>query len=325
MKSTVYLSFLFAIHTTGVGQTLPSVYYYHTKLADSLLSKKKYEAAAISFSDAFKTIGWKGLPEDRYKAAGAWALSGHPDSAIFNLERLAFKATYFDLTSVVNDPVFVSLKGHRKWTSLLNKIKNNSDSLLALEAKLDKVLIRKLDSLTGEDQKWRQLSKRFRNHSIPKDSITQETISKNMVLTDSLNSFEVRKIFYCYGFPNYDLVGPTGSGNYWLLVQHQDRNVAFQDSVLAAMKVEVERGKSSSGNYAYLLDRVKINTGQQQIYGTQMQLSKDGSSYEPIPVLEPAKLNERRKSVGLNTIEKYVETMNRLYFGTLSGTGQPEK
>ena len=100
-------------------------------------------------------------------------------------------------------------------------------------------------------------------------------------------------------------------------MQHQDRHSQFQEEVLHKMKEEADKGKASVINYAYLLDRVKVNTGQLQVYGTQMILNSTKTSYEPKPVVEPSKLNERRKSVGLDTIESYIETMNSRYFGTL--------
>jgi hypothetical protein len=70
-------------------------------------------------------------------------------------------------------------------------------------------------------------------------------------------------------------------------------------------------------DYAYLVDRVKVNTGQLQVYGTQMRLNKDSTSFEPKPVIDPDKLNERRKSVDLSMIESYIEIMNERYHGSL--------
>src|SRR5688572_18458815 len=107
------------------GQTNPPEYYRLTKKADSLFKSKDYKGSAFTYSDAFKTIGWKGHPEDRYSAACAWALAGYPDSAIFNLERIANKAAYADVTRVSNDKNFTSLYSHKKWTPLLTKIKSN--------------------------------------------------------------------------------------------------------------------------------------------------------------------------------------------------------
>lgn len=137
------------------------------------------------------------------------------------------------------------------------------------------------------------------------------------MLTDSLNYFLLKDIFAKYGFPNHDLVGQEGSSNFWLLVQHQDRHPAFQDSVLTKMKIEVDAHKASGRNYAYLVDRVKVNTGQQQIYGTQLELNEEHTSYIPKNVIDPDKLNERRLSVGLESIESYIEFMNQVYAGSL--------
>lgn len=138
-----------------------------------------------------------------------------------------------------------------------------------------------------------------------------------MVRTDSLNFIQIKKLFDKYGFLGYDKVGKEGSSNFWLLVQHADKHPSFQDSVLTKMKIEADKGNASLKDYAYLMDRVKINTGQLQIYGTQMVLDSTKTSYTPKPTVEPDKLNERRMSVGLNTIEEYIKIMNKHYFGTL--------
>ena len=83
------------------------------------------------------------------------------------------------------------------------------------------------------------------------------------------------------------------------------------------MKLEVNRNNASKTYYAYLIDRVKVNTGEKQIYGTQMQLNAESTSYEPKPTIKPKKLNERRRMVDLPPIEEYIETMNTRYIGTL--------
>ena len=65
------------------------------------------------------------------------------------------------------------------------------------------------------------------------------------------------------------------------------------------MKKEVDKGKASVADYAYLVDRLKVNTGKLQIYGTQMIFNSSSFlSYETKTVIEPEKLNDRRKSVG---------------------------
>lgn len=103
------------------------------------------------------------------------------------------------------------------------------------------------------------------------------------------------------------------SHNFWLLVQHTDKHPDFQMKVLDSMKVEANKGNATMKDYAYLIDRVKINNGELQIYGTQMDLDSAETSYFPKPVIDPDQLDERRKSVGLSPIEQYIKFMNENY------------
>jgi hypothetical protein len=206
------------------------------------------------------------------------------------------------------------LRSDPRWNKLLEHVKQNKGKK---EAHLDKPLLRLLDSLVEQDQKWREYSRKYENGELGDDTISITSIRRNWKRVDSLNNREVRRIFQRYGYLNFDRVGEEGSNNFWLLVQHQDAYPQFQDSVLAEMKKEVDRKKASAINYAYLLDRVKVNTGQQQVYGTQMRINADFTSWEPNPLIEPEKVNERRKSVGLGTIEEYTAIMNSRFYGRL--------
>jgi hypothetical protein len=116
----------------------------------------------------------------------------------------------------------------------------------------------------------------------------------------------LKDIFNKYGFLGYDKVGKQGSSSFWLGVQHADNDVAFQRAVLAKMKVEVERKNANGSNYAYLIDRVNINTGNAQIYGTQMAYKADGT---PVPkkLADPENVDKRRKEIGLEPLADYLK------------------
>ena len=186
---------------------------------------------------------------------------------------------------------------------------------VSLYGQINQSLSHLIDSLATEDQKWRGLMRQVDNKEI--DTISRQQVNRIINETDSINLFAVRQIFKSYGYPGYDKVGEESSNQFWLLVQHADKHPEFQDSVLNKMKTEANKKNASLPNYAYLVDRVKVNTNQLQIYGTQMKINGAGTSYEPKPVFEPEKLNERRRLVGLTTIEDYVNTMNERYYGTL--------
>ncbi|MCX6303998.1 MAG: hypothetical protein NT040_03430 [Bacteroidetes bacterium] len=165
-----------------------------------------------------------------------------------------------------------------------------------------------IDSLKVADQEWRNLSSRVYKHEI--DTVTIEICMMHVSKTDSLNYLVIKPLFDKYGYPGYDQVGDQSSHNFWLLVQHADFHPDFQESVLVKMKAEADKGNASLKDYAYLYDRVKVNSGKFQLYGTQMTLDSLQMSYKPDPVADPEKLNERRKQVGLSTIEDYIRIMN---------------
>lgn len=67
-------------------------------------------------------------------------------------------------------------------------------------------------------------------------------------------------------------------------------------------------------NYALLVDRVKINTGQKQIYGTQVDYNFKSAQAYPKKLADSINVNTRRKSVGLDPIEVYLNRMSKKHF-----------
>ncbi|MEO1711816.1 MAG: DUF6624 domain-containing protein [Bacteroidota bacterium] len=107
------------------------------------------------------------------------------------------------------------------------------------------------------------------------------------------------------GYPGFDRVGEESSSNFWLMVQHCDEDLDFQKQVLRALKMEVDRENASGSNYAYLYDRVQINQGLEQSYGTQLDYSWDGQAFAR-PVRDSLAVNERRLALGLEPLEDYL-------------------
>lgn len=316
MKKIIFTYLLVQILSIiGFGQSnvIPE-YSFLIRKADSLYKAKNYKNSALTYSAAFKSSGWTGFSKDRYNAACSWSLAGLFDSAFYQLEAIVYKENYANYKLLSTDQDLLTLHNDNRWIIILKRVLENKEKI---EANFNKPLIHLLDSLVTEDQKWRNYLTKYENKELGKDTISYNYINRQCVMTDSLNYFFLKVIFMKFGSPNYDLVGKDGSHNFWLLIQHQDLHPQFQDSVLIKMKIEVDKNKANGIDYAYLLDRVKVNTGQLQVYGTQMKLNIDSTSYEPKPVIAPDKINERRKSVGLNSIEEYIEIMNNRFFGSL--------
>jgi hypothetical protein len=89
----------------------------------------------------------------------------------------------------------------------------------------------------------------------------------------------------------------------WLLVQHADRDPAFQAEVLRLMEELLPAEEVSAQNYAYLYDRVAVAAKRPQRYATQGDCK--AGSWEPMPLENPADIDNIRKSVGMGTLAQY--------------------
>ncbi len=165
--------------------------------------------------------------------------------------------------------------------------------------KLNITLSKQIDSLRDEDQSPLQL----------KNADSAERAFKRIIRT---NFPLVKNIADTYGFPGYDLVGKESSNNYWMLVQHSDFDVLFQKRVLDLMKIQVDKKNASGQNYAYLIDRININEGKQQIYGTQVNMGQSGTKIKPCA--DTLNLDTRRLSVGLPPIKEYLKKCDDMFY-----------
>ncbi len=121
---------------------------------------------------------------------------------------------------------------------------------------------------------------------------------------DVANTDRLREIVSQYGWPGRSLVGDEGAHNAWLIAQHADRQLDFQREALELLADAVRRGDAAKRDLAYLTDRVRMNEGREQVYGTQIADVRDGNGV-PWPVEDPANLDARRAAVGLSPFAEY--------------------
>jgi hypothetical protein len=123
------------------------------------------------------------------------------------------------------------------------------------------------------------------------------------------------EIFDEYGWPTFDLVGEDGSTAAWVIAQHADLDPAVQQRALELLRVAAEQGQASRGDLAYLEDRVAVAAGNDQVYGTQIRCSEDGTPVPATPIADEATVDERRSAAGLAPLADYVEEMAAICAG----------
>ena len=161
-----------------------------------------------------------------------------------------------------------------------------------------------LDTIHQEDQKYRlridELLKKSRTES---ENMELITLHELMNKTDSTNLLKIEKILDEYGWLGADVIGEQGNKTLFLVIQHSD--LETQLKYLPMMREAVKKGNAKGKNFALLVDRIEMEQGNRQIYGSQIKI--DGDEFYVYPIIEPEKVNERRAEVGLEPIEDYVK------------------
>lgn len=125
---------------------------------------------------------------------------------------------------------------------------------------------------------------------------------------DNSNTERMKEIIRQYGWPGKTLVGEEAANGAWLLVQHADHDVEFQNQALKFLQEAVAKGEAEKINAAYLIDRVRVNNGHPQIFGTQFYKNKE-DKFGPRPVEDIEHIEERRKEFGLGLFSEYEQLM----------------
>ena len=129
---------------------------------------------------------------------------------------------------------------------------------------------------------------------------------------DIKHTERMKEIVQLIGWPTVSKVGEDVSVMAWLLVQHADHDVEFQKKCLNLMKTQPE-GEVSKRNIAYLEDRVRVNENRPQLYGTQFR-GDTKETYGPKPIENPEHVDERRKEVGMESLEEYKQMLLNKFF-----------
>lgn len=172
-----------------------------------------------------------------------------------------------------------------------------------LDPRTKEYLIKKLDSIFLNDQKYR-LELDLHGNDRQKVKELWQTIHFN----DSVNRLKVLPIIDKYGWLSPAEVGDQASTTLFLVIQHADKGT--QIKYLPIMREAVKLGKASASSLALLEDRVALKQGKKQVYGSQVFSDpRTGESYV-FPLLDPDNVDMRRKEVGLESLESYLKNFD---------------
>jgi hypothetical protein len=111
-------------------------------------------------------------------------------------------------------------------------------------------------------------------------------------------------------WPGRALVDDDGAEAAWLVAQYAIDDPGLQRRCLAMLELAVDCGDADPVHLAYLLDRVRMADGRDQLYGSQFVLSPTGE-LEPWPVDDAALVDARRRRIGLTPFADHAATIAR--------------
>jgi uncharacterized protein (TIGR03067 family) len=126
---------------------------------------------------------------------------------------------------------------------------------------------------------------------------------------DSKNGDWLKGIIKKHGWPGIALVGKDGAEAAFILAQHAGQDAEFQKKCLELLTAAVKAKDASAIHMAHLTDRVKVAAGEKQVYGTEVT-EQDGTLVA-VSIEDEAKVDERRKSVGLPALADALQQARR--------------
>jgi hypothetical protein len=126
---------------------------------------------------------------------------------------------------------------------------------------------------------------------------------------DLTNTSKLKRIVARYGWPTISQVGAPAAHAAWLIAQHSNHDAEFQEKALRLMRRLHRRSPREvfPQDVAYLCDRVRVNHGKPQLYGTQLRRTACGT-LTPFPIQNRAALDARRKAYKLGSFRRYMKS-----------------
>ncbi len=131
-----------------------------------------------------------------------------------------------------------------------------------------------------------------------------------MEKVDRENTARIKELTAELGWLDVARFGDEAANAAFLIVQHSG-DVPLMIAALSEMERDVNAGRTSGEGFALLYDRLHLDLGGKQRYGSQVGMGPDGPVLLPVEDLE--KIEEWRRKAGLLPLAKYLALFEKVY------------
>ena len=230
-----------------------------------------------------------------YNTACRYAKIGNIDSAfifLYYAMKLGLKEIYF-----LADEDLKILRNEDRWKPIemvvIDEFNKKNSSILKPELALE------ICKMGFKDQNGRQ--KILRIEQIGENKSTLDSLWTIQNKQDSINREYITKLIdqNTMLFPSITEIGNTASRFAFLMLQHSSYDV--RKKYYKTIKFAMENNHLEKRYFAMYLDRLLIDEGKKQLYGTQIQKNIEGKLVL-FPVKRKFNMNRRRLRLGLAKI-----------------------
>lgn len=134
-----------------------------------------------------------------------------------------------------------------------------------------------------------------------KESTQMDSLNAAITRFDSVALVTVLGFIEQYGWLGKSQVGEKANQALFIVIQHATNN-ALREKYFPLLKASAEKKESKKSDMATMLDRMLVEKGESQIYGTQSRMVE--GILELYPIQNPEEVNRRRRKVGLGKLKK---------------------
>jgi hypothetical protein len=116
------------------------------------------------------------------------------------------------------------------------------------------------------------------------------------------NAARLTELIAQHGWPTEEIVGKDGAEAAWFIAQHAIGEPEFQRTALKLVQAGAAEGKIPAWHAAYLEDRIAMQEGRPQRFGTQWMDDPRDGLIRPWKLADPEQVNRLRASVGLDPL-----------------------
>jgi hypothetical protein len=296
MKKAFLLSVLYLINLSVFSQDPFAPKSIFNK-ADSLfysgnleLAIQEYHAHPDSLDSNFWAIS---------KLACNYALLENADSAFVYIDKLMELGT---TEWVLGESSYYFIYQDERWNKLKNYIKDYVTSIGYTKPDLCLELM----EMGMKDQAYY-----FDINFVGRSSFVAKHLWQIKKELNKQNLDRIEKIIAEQGYPKRSEVGDHAASVAFQIIQHS--NLEIQKKYLPVLEELAKKDEIFKEDWALLLDRVLVNEGKEQVYGSQVHENPETGKGELYPVEDEKNLNKRRAEIDLIPIEDYLKYMGIEY------------